>query len=178
MVTMQLHRHPNRRASLAILGVLVAGTWHVRANELKPRCGDCWCIYYGEFNECPNGTGISDTFPESYSIYKSFELMNPEAPYLSLRTPEGEECSPFAYTLGPLNGYPQSYYPQCTIPQQTFDTVCAYKFENGTQCLGRKYEILTYDSAQAAQDDGAIVTHRGGTFGYGWWPRMYFLHCF
>lgn len=141
--------------AIAVIGVSLADT-------LKPRCGDCWCIPYGEFNECPNSTGISDTFPESFSVYDTFELVNANASYLQLRTPEGNECYPFADTLGELNGYPKSSLPQCAIPEQTFDTVCAYKFENGVECSGRKYEILTYDSAQAAQEDGAVVTHTGG----------------
>ncbi len=132
---------------------------------LKPRCGDCWCISHGEFNECPDGSGISDTFPSSFSIYDTFELINPDAPYLQLRTAEGQECYPFADTLGELNGYPKSSLPQCAIPEQSLTTVCAYKFENEVDCSGRKYEVLTYDSAEAAQGDGAVVTHRGGTFG-------------
>lgn len=130
---------------------------------LRPRCGDCWCITYGEANECPDGTGISDTFPESFAIYDTFELLNADAPYLYLRTLEGEDCYPFANTLGTLNGYPRSSLPQCAIPPQTFDTVCAYKFENDVECSGRGYEVLTYDSASAAEADGAIVTHSGGT---------------
>jgi hypothetical protein len=148
--------------SLLIVLVLLAAS---AADELKPRCGDdCWCIFYGEANECPDGTGISDTFPESFSVYDTFQLMNPDASYLHLWTSDGEECYPFANTLGPLNGYPKSNLPQCAIPPQTFDTVCAYKFEDGTDCSGRNYEILTYDSEQLAQDDGAIVTHSGGMY--------------
>jgi len=154
------------RALLIIsVGWLIATTFTTfsAADALKNRCGDCWCIYHGEYNECPNSTGISDTFPNSFSIYDTFHLMNPNAPYLSLRTPGGEPCSPFANTLGRLNGYPQSTFPQCDISEQTNQTVCAYKYKNGTQCRGRDYEILTYDNARAAQEDGAIVTHQGGT---------------
>jgi hypothetical protein len=152
--------------NLSFLILLLVLVDAIAANELKPRCGDdCWCIYYGEANECPEGTGISNEFPESFSVYATWNLTNSEAPYLHLRADDGSECFPFRNTLGNnLPNYPKSNLPQCVIPMQTYDSVCAYKFEDGTDCSGRNYEILTYDSSQSAQEDGAIVTHSGGKY--------------
>lgn len=147
--------------------VLVLTTVTLCCGEFqKPRCGDCWCIWYGEEDTCPDSTGISDTFPESYAVYDTLELMNPTASYLQLRTADGEECYPFANTLGQVEGYAKSTLPQCAIPgvndTSTPDAaVCAYKFEQGVECSGRNYEILNYESTQAAEEDGAVVTHTG-----------------
>lgn len=149
--------------------VLVLTTVTLCCGEFqKPRCGDCWCIWYGEEDTCPDSTGISDTFPESYAVYDTLELMNPTASYLQLRTADGEECYPFANTLVQVEGYAKSTLPQCAIPgvndTSTPDAaVCAYKFEQGVECSGRNYEILNYESTQAAEEDGAVVTHTGGT---------------
>lgn len=164
---------------LILVLILTTATRLCWGDSLKPRCGDCWCITYGEeldtgsgSNEsCPDATGISDTFPERLAVYDTFELINPDAPYLQLRTSEGGECYPFADTLGEVEGYAKSILPQCAIPglftNQTSSLplsetmVCAYKFEQGVECSGRKYEILNYDSAQTAENDGAVVTHTG-----------------
>ena len=133
---------------------------------LQPRCGDCWCIYDGELSECPTEqSGIADTFPASqFQIYESFQLTNPEAPYLRLLTADGEECYPFADTLGPLENYPKSNLPQCAYPESTNETVCAFLFEaGGTECQSRKYQLVTYDTAAQAEAEGAVVTHQQGS---------------
>ena len=145
------------------------------SGDLKPRCGDCWCIYYNETNQCPaNETGIADTFPASqFQVFSTFNLTNPDAQYLTLQTTDGQECYPFADTLGKLSSYPKSSLPKCAVPTSTSETVCAYLYEAGTQCQGRNYQILNYDSAAAAEAAGAVVTHKGGElvvafFSTGW----------
>ena len=149
------------------------------ATDLKPRCGDCWCIVDqenvavngtdgggGEVGECPtNQQGITDTFPpDIYQLYETFELTNPDAPYLTLQSSDGGDCFPFADTFGPMEDYQGSSLPQCVLPEGTETTVCAYLYEESddpTQCLNRKYQVLNYDSAGAAQGAGAVVTHVG-----------------
>jgi hypothetical protein len=141
---------------------------------LIPRCGDCWCTFHGddELDECPSDTtGIADSFSGALSIYATFEQTND---ILKLKTPDGQEdCYPFANTLGPVEDYPESNLPQCDIPESTDTTVCAYLYEEDDsltvavveeECRGRKYQVLTYDSVEAAEAAGAAVTHKGGTF--------------
>lgn len=132
--------------------------------ELQPRCGDCWCIYNGESDQCPTDqTGIADIFPaETFQIYQTFNLVNADASYLKLQTADGEECYPFADTLGPLANYPKSNLPLCAMPESTNETVCAFLYEEGMACQGRNYQVLTYDSAAEAEATGAVVTHQGG----------------
>lgn len=144
--------------------ILFLGIAQAALSQLKPRCGDCWCIFDGESDECPsNQTGIADTFPAAeYQIYETFTLTNPAASYLQLRTADRGECYPFADTLGPLEGYPKSNLPMCAIPESTSDTVCAYLYEEETGCANRNYQVLTYDSAAEAEAAGAAVTHMGG----------------
>ncbi len=155
------------KRSVSLLTVLSALSVLTSVNaQLQPRCGDCWCIYDAELDECPvNQTGISDTFPlDQFQIYETFTITNADAPYLSLRTVDGEECYPFATTLGTLEDYPKSNLPQCAFPTSTEATVCAYLYEEGMQCQARNYQVLTYESAATAEAAGAVVTHTGGTF--------------
>ena len=161
--------------------VLISTATLCRGEDLKPRCGDCWCIWYDDgLDSCPNSTGISDTFPATLAVYDTLELKNPDASYLRLRTPDGQECYPFANTLGEVDGYARSTLPQCAIPGFTVngnettavasmtEAVCAYKFQQDVECKGRQYEILTYNSTQEAEDDGAVVTHTGGKNDQDW----------
>jgi hypothetical protein len=91
--------------------------------------------------------------------YSTFQQTNE----ILLLTPDGEECYPFANTLGAVDKYPTSNLPQCAIPEMTEDTVCAYLYEDDSTCANRKYQALTYDSETAAEAAGAVVTHQGGT---------------
>ena len=134
--------------------------------ELQPRCGDCWCINGDD--ACPTDTtGIADVFPaEDFQVFSTFTLTNPDAPYLKLQAADGGECYPFADTLGPINDYPKSNLPPCVIPTSTDSTVCAYLYEEGNECQGRNYQIITYDSSAEAEAAGAVVTHSGGAYAF------------
>ena len=133
--------------------------------------------------------GITDSLlPNEYQVYNSFELTTP---VLTLQAPEGSTwssstsstvtCNPFQDLFGPQK-YPESTAPQCVQPTTTDTMVCAFKFENNlatvssnnnnnnsttpqdddtAACLGRKYALVEYPSADAAKADGAVVTHTG-----------------
>jgi hypothetical protein len=131
--------------------------------DLIGRCGDCWCIPGDDgLDECPDsGEGITDTFDLEYHMFwNTFKLANEDdAPFLTL----DEDCYPFADAIiDPIAGYPESSGPQCTKPA---GGVCGYLFtEEVETCAGRPYEIVTYESRQAAEEAGAVVTHEeGGT---------------
>jgi hypothetical protein len=136
------------------------------SSSLKPRCGDCWCIHDGESDACPTDkAGINDFFSDDeFSIYATFQQTNDP---IVLRSESGNSCYPFANTLGPVDKYPESNLEACQMPDSTSNenSVCAYLYETGTQCLGRNYEMITYDSWDAAEAAGAIVTHRGSEYG-------------
>jgi hypothetical protein len=160
---MTFSRLYTKKLWLVLPAVLVLLVSPSSVAELEPRCGDCWCIFDGELDDCPSDTtGIADSFPSQFELYTTFEITNADADYLQLQTDDGEECYPFASTLGPVAGYPNSNLPQCAIPESSDSTVCAYLFEPDTPCEGRKYEILTYESVAAAEAAGAVVTHTGG----------------
>jgi hypothetical protein len=127
----------------------------------QDRCGDCWCIFTGELDSCPNDpVGIADTYDDSYQVYETFQLTN-NPDFLKLQGRNGEPCYPFKDTLGIKARYPESNLPQCVI--QETGGVCAYKYEeNQPVCNERNYEITTYDSSEAAEADGAAITHNGG----------------
>lgn len=130
--------------------------------ELTPRCGDCWCIHDGISETCPtNTTGINDSFPATNEVYSTFQETNE---VIKLLSPDGEECFPFANTLGFVEGFPESDRPQCHIPESTDETVCSYLYESGPvqSCNGRNYQIITYDSLEASNQAGANVVHKGG----------------
>jgi hypothetical protein len=93
-------------------------------------------------------------------VYSTFQQTNK----ILLLTTDGEECYPFANTLGVVDRYPESSLPQCTIAEWTEDTVCAYLYEGDNTCANRKYQALTYDSDAAAEAAGAVVTHQGGRY--------------
>jgi hypothetical protein len=154
---MKFAKHP----SLLLLSLL-----GVAQSELKDQCGDCWCIYDGELAACPaDPTGIVDSFDDSNVILRTFELTN-DPDFLKLQTADGQECYPFADSVGPINRYPKSNLPQCAMPVSTDETVCAYLYGAEETCSGRSYQVLTYDSAAAAAavEAGAVVTHKDGEF--------------
>jgi hypothetical protein len=129
----------------------------------QDRCGDCWCIFTGELDACPTDpVGIADSYDSSYQVYETFQLTN-TPDFLKLQGPSnGEPCYPFKDTLGPRDRYAESNLPQCVI--QETGGVCAYKYQENQLCNERDYEIITYDSSEAAEADGAAITHSGGEF--------------
>jgi hypothetical protein len=136
----------------------------VAQSELTNQCGDCWCIYDGESDACPTDTtGIVDSFDDSNVILATFELTN-NPDFLKLQTADGQDCYPFADSVGPIDRYPKSNDPQCAMPVSTDETVCAYLYGLEETCSGRSYQVLTYDSAAAAVEAGAVVTHKEGAF--------------
>jgi hypothetical protein len=132
--------------------------------DLEPRCGDCWCIPGNDgLDECPSAPddGIVDTFNLTDAIlWSTFLVTNDEQGFLTL----DEGCYPFADAVGPTIGFPESNGPQCTLPVDDGDGVCAYKFTDVDTCADRPYEVLTYDSLATAEADGAVLTHTGGTY--------------
>lgn len=140
---------------------------------LMPRCGDCFCVPEGgvEVGTCPHTdtTGIVDSLdPTEYCYLDTFVLTNPESDVLQLQTADGDaDCYPFTTSMGVLNRAPQTQLPPCVVPTPTTDTqVCAYKFateDEDITCVGRDYQVLTYDTQEEAVADGAVVTHTGGT---------------
>lgn len=153
-----------KQSSLTLLVALVALTI-TEGQDLKGRCGDCWCIA-GTDGTCPtNTTGITDSFTEEDGVYLTFVLSNPDAAFLKLQTADGvSPCYPFADTLGaPIDGYPLSSEPQCAFPVSTDTSVCAYVYDpSATSCEGRSYEIATYSDEAEAEAAGAIILHQGG----------------
>ena len=137
-------------------------------SALMDRCADCFCVPDGNSTTCPEETGIVDILDTStHCVLESFKLAN-SPDFLKLQsTVDGEtECYPFEASIGAIENAPQTSLPSCVIPPDTTDTstVCAYKYNDAdTTCAGREYEVLNYDSAEAALADGAYVTHTGGT---------------
>lgn len=167
--------------SSSSVGTILAQETTTDGGSLKPRCGDCWCIFDEENLEvCPEDQdGITDTFPaQDFQIYQTFNLTNPDAPYLSLQDADGGECWPFADTLDAIEGYPKSSLPQCVLPEAAMseEAVCAFLFEPGSECQSRNYQVLTYESTSAAEAAGAVVTHMGAcgvcSDAYNLWARM------
>ena len=138
---------------------------------LMDRCGDCFCAPDGNTTTCPDETGIVDSLDKStHCVLESFRLANNIFPdFLFLQSTAdggGSECYPFAASIGTIESAPQTALPACVIPPDLSETaaVCAYKYNDAeTTCTGREYEVLNYDSTEAAIADGAYVTHAGGT---------------
>lgn len=132
---------------------------------LKARCGDCWCAP-GTGGTCPTDeTGIVDGFDLTVeSVLSTFVLTNSPS-FLELQAADGSPCYPFINSVGPLDNIPQTQLPACEAPTSTDTSVCAFKYNpDDTTCANREYEVLTYDSEDAAVADGAAVTHTGGKF--------------
>jgi len=135
---------------------------------LMERCGDCFCSP-DSGSTCPTDeSGIVDSLDLATNcVLESFVLTN-DPDFLKLVSSTGEEeCYPFLTTVGVIEGEIQTELPACVLPAGASTTenstaVCAYKYNDAdTTCVGRSYEILNYDSAAAAEADGAYVTHTG-----------------
>ncbi len=132
---------------------------------LKARCGDCWCAP-NEGTTCPTDeTGIVDSFNVSTECVLSSFVMTNNPSFLELQTADGKACYPFSGSLGAIDNIPQTQLPACDLPASTNTSVCAYKYSpEDTTCVGRQYEVLTYDSEAEAIADSAVVTHTGGAW--------------
>jgi len=150
--------------------ILVAAFTTVKAERtFIPKCGDCWCAY-GEGNTCPEfREGLNDfdsIDPKVPDAYLSFKLVS--EPFTA-KSQDGGECFPFKDATEPLDVYPESYLPQCVLPTpNTDEAVCAFKFKTAVakdatpeSCADREYEAITYESEESAEDDCAIITHKG-----------------
>jgi hypothetical protein len=138
-----------------------------------PRCGDCWCIPEGgtEDGTCPTFEGIWQSFPAAWiDSFTSFELLASSPPLtLVAEGTDSADCYPFADSVGarPQNNYPESEAPQCKLSSSlsedaTTTAVCGYKYaDEAASCRGRTYEIVSYESAVAAETDFAVVVHSG-----------------
>lgn len=129
--------------------------------QLKPNCGDCFCI---PDPEClPPQAGLSDSFPDYVStLYASFVPANS----ILLESEDGRDCYPFADTLQnilPATAYNESSLPQCVKPSST-DGYCAYVFEDDnanfsdtSQCVGRRYTMTTFETEDAVPSTASII---------------------
>jgi hypothetical protein len=105
-------------------------------------------------------------------------LLHNDEEFLKLQSEDGSaQCYPFAASMGVMERAYQTEWPACLIPDAPASAaaVCAYKYESSdtetdsdSTCVGRKYQVLNYDSAEEATADGAFVTHTGGTSQHGW----------
>ncbi|KAI2506997.1 hypothetical protein MHU86_7382 [Fragilaria crotonensis] len=132
--------------------------------DLKPNCGDCFCI---PDPDClASQPGLSDSFPDYVSsLYASFVATNS----IPLQTDDGGDCYPFADVLQgllPATAYDETSLPQCQKPTST-DGYCAFVFEdsnanfsNYSQCVGRRYAMKTFDTEDAVPST-ASITHKG-----------------
>jgi hypothetical protein len=86
---------------------------------------------------------------------------------IHLEAQGGGECSPFFDIAADdfPDTFPEGKAPQCVmVPEQT-GNVCAYKYPaegDGGSCRGRDYEMISYESEEAAEADGAHLIHRNG----------------
>lgn len=119
---------------------------------------------------CPDyGEGIYDEFSQDMiDTFASFTLAYSSS-FLLLEDDNGSsECYPFAESVGPLEGYAESSYPQCVRPETTETSVCAIEYttlaDSPESCPDRRYALATYPSQQEAEAAGAIVTHGGGMY--------------
>ncbi|KAI2506998.1 hypothetical protein MHU86_7383 [Fragilaria crotonensis] len=132
--------------------------------DLKPNCGDCFCI---PDPDClAPQLGLSDSFSDYVSsLYASFVATNS----IPLQADDGGDCYPFADVLQGLlsaTAYNESSLPQCTMPSST-EGYCAFVFEdananfsNYSQCEGRRYALETFDTEDAVPST-ASITHKG-----------------
>lgn len=150
------------QSSLSIVILLLSSLVATSSAALVDRCGDCWC---GTDGTCPTDeSGIYDEFDTAtLDLMETFVMTN-SPDFLLLQSADGGDCYPFADTLG-AQSYSESTTPQCTFTEELDTSVCALKYEmNITECSGRSYEIMTYDTEELATADGAVVTHTGGKF--------------
>jgi hypothetical protein len=145
----------------------VTTTTLVHGHDVEPTCGDCWCILDGDLTSCPDThPGIVGSFSSSADrLYSSFELTNADsADFLKLQDSDGSAtCFPFVSSVGEQEKYPLSSAPACVKPTSTTNTtVCAYLYEPDSACEGRKYQVVTYESSDAAVAAGAAPVPPGG----------------
>eukprot|EP00934_Nitzschia_sp_Nitz4_P000779 Nitzschia sp. Nitz4//scaffold172_size47551//4330//5428//NITZ4_007137-RA/size47551-augustus-gene-0.37-mRNA-1//1//CDS//3329538738//779//frame0 len=128
--------------------------------ELPARCGDCWCINGSE--ECPGDVaGIVNYFDDATLEVMSEATLTNNPDFLTLQTADGQSCYPFADLMVAAT-YAESQFPQCALNAGVDGSVCGYLYDSeDTDCLGRSYEIHTYESEAAALAAGAVVTHSG-----------------
>jgi hypothetical protein len=118
-------------------------------------------------SECPlEQPGFTATFSTFISdLYATFVPKNK----IILQAEDGSECYPFAETLeGKVSttSYSQASLPQCQRPEPA-DGFCAFVFEDNndgftdpSQCKGREYAMMTYDSIEDIPSNAAL-THSG-----------------
>jgi hypothetical protein len=149
-----------------------ASARQLQDQSLTAVCGDCWCVPQGGTTSgtCPTDTtGIWPSFPDSYPTLLSTFTESSATP-ISLQASDGSSnCFPFANSIGQLN-YDASKFPACVLSTASgsttsTDPVCAYKFaaaaSDTSNCPNRQYELTTYDGADAASADGAMMIHSG-----------------
>ncbi len=111
-----------------------------------PSCGDCWCIPgNGGLDACPTDWQPVTSYNES--VIAAYKNQKPLSIYKL-------DCNPYKDS-------------SCTTtPKQTLldstTAACAYKYSAETnQAVCTFYEMITYESSDAALADGAVLTHAG-----------------
>lgn len=142
---------------MVISCILVIFLFHISINDPEGIGG----VQCPEFVE-----GFADSYNQE--IHESYALFNLLSDPIILQSATGNRnCYPFADTVDPQEDYPLSNNPPCVIPESGAEAVCAFKFptevQSSTECCGRDYELVTYDSIQDMEADGAMLTHSGGT---------------
>eukprot|EP00521_Asterionellopsis_glacialis_P007684 CAMPEP_0195288104 /NCGR_PEP_ID=MMETSP0707-20130614/4903_1 /TAXON_ID=33640 /ORGANISM="Asterionellopsis glacialis, Strain CCMP134" /LENGTH=372 /DNA_ID=CAMNT_0040347929 /DNA_START=75 /DNA_END=1193 /DNA_ORIENTATION=- len=164
-----LKASPAFLATLVVVGL--SFTTVASERTFIPQCDGCWCTA-GEGNSCPEFVeGIDDWVSVRAGVsevYASFKLVGES---FVAKSENGGDCYPYKQSgIEPKDEYPESSLPQCKLPTpDTDETVCAFKFKTpvpqGTtkpqSCTGREYEVITYESAAMAEEECAVVTHKG-----------------
>jgi len=123
-------------------------TWCSQPQPLYGTCGDCHCTRGDE--PCPTGADKPTTtfYEESTEQWKELTLTNPYQ----------IDCNPYKNSTCDT-------VPPVELTELWEDAVCAVKFNttgnlDDDQCP-TEYSLQTYESKEAAEQDGANVTHWG-----------------
>jgi len=159
------------RSIIALLVIITITV--VRAQEeggYVGLCGDCWCTLQGD-ETCPELNNQYTYYPNpDWRVLETFNLVSP---VITLEAADGsKECSPFRDLLGD-DQMPESFdegqFPQCVKNPLQTGNFCGYKFpapeEEGETpaCSGRDYEMMSYETLEELEADGAQLIHSGGT---------------
>lgn len=115
------------------------------SNSTYPTCGDCWCIPDNNGTDpCPSPVPQTSWPEDEIEIYKSQKPL-------------------WIYSL---NCNPYRNKNCTTFPRQDMldveTAVCAFKYSIiNEQESCTYYQMITYDSQESAEADGAIITHEG-----------------
>ena len=157
-------------AALLLLWVLptLAFPRELQTAAVNAVCGDCFCVPDDSTGTCPSDTtGIWSSFPDTFpTLYATFV---PTSTTIELVASDGSsDCYPFADSVGPIDNFDESSFPQCQLStgsSSSASAVCAYKFAEAptdtSDCPDREYELVTYKTEAAAALAGSMLVHSG-----------------